>query len=303
MDRFSILDALLFGPRRMAARPLHATAFAVLVGVAMLAYYSWFHSESGQDWVMGYAYALQRVSSGNFSAFGEMWSYLGLLVVIGVLFGILTAAGAGRILLREDTPWWLPVRISMDEGRYAVISLILVAVYIGLIIAFSILLGILAAVVAIAFAASGMDETTLMVLMGLLGMTIFLPIVYFMGRFAVAYPMATIDRSMNFSGWKATKGAGWSLFAANVLVYVVWMVAFYLINPEAIALSLDAMQSGGAAMNADDYADQFNASIPDGPRAAVSAFITGIGYLVLMGPTAYAGDRFARGRGEIQSSS
>ena len=278
-DRASFTDMITFGFRTMAWRPVHS---AVLIGAASLlniAYYMWAQSESGQGWASWNAQSVVAMQSGSFGAYLPVFA---VSMVIGLLISAVFYAGIYRVMLREDARAVMPFGLGRDEVNLILVFLALAGIFLLFMIALMVVMFIVIFVLGLVLAPIGGGATTDLlaasigfIVVGLMA----LPIGYFFGRVAVSVPLTIRMRAFSLGGWKASKGMGWSLLGAHVVVYILLVV-----------LMLVFMQGGmsGGYQFSDPSYDQLVASIanPYGDWLFLAAPVQTVATFVFMGPTA-----------------
>jgi hypothetical protein len=185
--------------------------------------------------------------------FGAMASFLWLLPLQLIVTSILTAAIA-RAILRPSEKAFGHMRLSMDEVRVVVVTLVVIlalfAVYIGCFIVVGILIAIAAAI--------GQGWAGLLVAAGVVASICLM--VWLAVRWSLAVPITVAERRMAFfDSFGLTRGRFWPMLGMAILAVIMTMVIALLSLMVIAPLTLlagDGMVGGAAS---DDPAAMFEA--------------------------------------------
>ena len=191
-----------------------------------------------------------------------------------------------RGLLRpeEGGPGFL--RLGGDELRLLGALVLVALLYFGVILAGSILLGVISAAAGLA----GGPLAGLVAVIGVLALLV--GIVIFAVRFSLALPATFAERRIRvFESWRLTKGRFWPLLGAYVLAIVLSIVIGILAT--MIYLALAALLTGGigsaTSVFAPDYGSLGGFFTPAmGLYLLVNAAISAVTTAILLGPSAAA---------------
>lgn len=278
-DQTSFMNMLTYGVRTIAWRPMHSIIYIAVISVAYIAWYSWGQSEAGLAFYMAYAESSIALETGQMDQLGTFFQTLGLMALGGFLFGAIMYAGGYRVMVRQDANAFMPVGFGADEIRFIGLSLVFGAILIGLLVVVSLVFGILAATILAGTNAQMLGAA----LGGLFALLMTIPLLYILGRISVSFPLSIRERRFTLGGWSASKGLGWKLFFAHVLLYIVAAGVQFVLAADLMAASLggqvaDPMEL--ARMTANPYGDLMLIAAPIqvlmlflmlGPTAAVAA--------------------------------
>jgi hypothetical protein len=202
----------------------------------------------------------QEIATTLLSAMAPIWLLEGpLLILIFVLLSAFEAA-VYRWLVRNERPGgFLGLSLGADTWRVFLCYLLWLAVWVGLILACVITSALL-----IGGASAAFGKTN----GGLVALFVFIDIVAVVGAIFVVMirlaPAAALSvgqqRFAFFDAWKASRGKGWSMFGAYLIIAVIAMVAEGLIGG-VFAFSLMGPLIGLAASGAQPTPEQMFATI------------------------------------------
>lgn len=148
---------------------------------------------------------------------------LGLLLPLGLMSGAVLNAAVARSVLRPEQSAFGYLRLSMDEIRVLVVSLVLAIVFGFGIFCSAFLLGIVAGF-------AGAASSTVGVLIGIIGgIALACAAIWLAIRFCLAIPITVAEGRMAFvDSFKVTKGRFWPLFGMAVIAFVMTIVVSIL---------------------------------------------------------------------------
>ncbi|MBO6730607.1 MAG: hypothetical protein JJ884_15075 [Maricaulis sp.] len=295
-DRASFGEMLTFGFRTLFWRPVHSVILIAVASAAMIGYYTWAQSPGGIAWMTDY----MNASSGL--GVGELGPYLSMVAVsasVGVVVMSIYYCGVYRLMVRDDAKPWLPFQIGADEFRFFGLSLLLLVLTIGLMLAFILISAIIGGVTGLLVGSAGSGGNGAAHVAGMaagvmgvvLGLIMLIPLFYILGRFAVNYPLSIKERRFTLSGWKLSKGQGWSLLGAHLLIYIVVLVVQILLTGDMMMASMQMGVSGQAVVSEEYIAMLVN---PLGDLLYIGAPIQVILGVLMFGPTAAIAAKAAR---------
>ena len=144
------------------------------------------------------------------------------------------------------------LRIGADEGRLLIVGLIWIALFVGMYLGFALTL-------AIPVAAGFMfapDGVILAVLLGILMMIGYIVLVFWLSaRLSAAAALTVRDRQIRFfESWRVTRGKGWAIFGAWVvlgLIAMLVLILFYLLLAALgfglLSVQVPGLLDGGAS--------------------------------------------------------
>lgn len=278
-NRTSFMEMLTYGFRTLFWRPVHSAVFIAVFGLIMIGYYTWAQSPGGMAFFMGYAEASLGLSTG---AIGPYFAALGQMLLVGLVFGAVHYASGYRVLVREDAKPFLPIQLGRDELNFLLLFLVVGLILIGIGLVGVIIGGI--AGVALALALSGGDPDGAVYAGFVTGILVMLPVLYFVGRIAVSFPLSIKQRRFTLGGWKASKGMGWSLFFAHLAIYVVLMLVQFVLAYDVMMASFTLGADPSAIPDAEVLAAQM--ANPVGDLIWIAGPVQSVLALLMMGPTA-----------------
>lgn len=196
-----------------------------------------------------------------------MTSFIWLMPLQLVVTSVLTAAIARAILRPSDSAFGY-MRLSMDEVRVFVVTLVvllaLFAIYIGCIIGVGLLIGVAAAI--------GQSWAGLLVIAGILASICLMA--WLAVRWSLAVPITVAERRMAFfDSFGLTKGRFWSMLGmailAGVMALVIGLLSLVVIAP----LTMMSGASMFAGVASDDPAAMFEAYRTFNPWMIVTALL------------------------------
>ncbi|WP_396592856.1 hypothetical protein [Brevundimonas sp. R86498] len=196
-----------------------------------------------------------------------MTSFIWLMPLQLVVTSVLTAAIARAILRPSDCAFGY-MRLSMDEVRVFVVTLVvllaLFAIYIGCIIGVGLLIGVAAAI--------GQSWAGLLVIAGILASICLMA--WLAVRWSLAVPITVAERRMAFfDSFGLTKGRFWPMLGmailAGVMAVVIGLLSLIVIAP----LSIMSGASMFAGVASDDPASLFEAYRTFNPWMIVTALL------------------------------
>ena len=281
-ERVSFGEMLSFGFRTLFWRPLHSLILIAIVSAITFAYFAWAQSPSGIAWTAGYMEASLGLSVGDY---GPYLSMVGTTLIVSILANSIYYCGIYRVMLREDPKPWLPFQLGADEARFVLLVVVFVAV--GIVS----LLGVMLVILIVGFVlglltmgGSGPMDGVLTAVLGLLALVLMVfPMTYVLGRFAVSFPLSIKQRRLSLGGWSASKGLGWSLVGAHILLYIVILVVQFILMGDVIMANFEMAASGQSVLS-DDYIARL--ANPYGDLLYPAVPVLAVLMFVLLGPTA-----------------
>lgn len=307
---FSATDAALEGFRIARAQPkamlIWALASLVISVVASLGTVLFFGDTLGE--MMAASRTPETDPAQALAMMGRMaLFYLFLVPFLVLIFSIFTAA-VYRAVLKPDDKRFGYLRLGSDEGRQAVVMVVLGLL--SFVVAF-IVMFVLIMIIGLIGAASGLSGGD-----GSPGIAFFLGIIVaylamiavsiaFWVKFSFAGPMTFTEKRIRiFQSWKATKGYFWPLFGSYLLAFILGILVSLLgtIISLAAMVALGAPTGGGMfgmmeGMGADftSLATYFTpATIAN---IVVSAFFSALTYAIFLAPPAVAYRQISGTRG------
>ena len=245
MAEFSIQDVAFTGFRVVREHPRALAVWALYALIVSVAFSVIFVVLMGPDFVkLMAASARPSPDPARVAAlFGRLApGYVGFVAVAMVSNAILGAAMI-RTVLRPAEDRFGFLRLGADERRQLGLGILTLVVFVGVYLALVLASGLLVGVVAmVARPAAGAMLVVLMV--GSLGVMIFLGV-----RFSLA-PALTFDRSRVtlFGSWPLTRGRFWPLLGAYVLTSALIAVVYLL--GLLVIFAMDAILNGGSPTTA-----------------------------------------------------
>jgi hypothetical protein len=164
------------------------------------------------------------------AAFANMGAMIGRLFLFGFLFFVLyviLSAASQRAVLQPERRGFFYLRLGMDEVRLLALSLIFI---IGFYVAMLVLLLVMGLLIGLFGAMTGsIGVTAGLAILEFLAIFVFA--IWFMTRFALAFPL-TLMRGKIVIGeaWRITRGRFWSLFAAFLVLFVIMLLLWGIVS-------------------------------------------------------------------------
>ncbi|WP_300529966.1 hypothetical protein [Maricaulis sp.] len=288
-SEFRIFDAMFFSVKRFGERPLAFLVFIASVIIVPWAVFAGLEIVTGQGYlerieVLYSEMMLVEASSGGLDmvSFVQLW---GELMLIQLVIGTVVFAGLNRLLVRDTVNVFLPLQLGLDELRYLVLHLFVIAISIVVMIGLFIVM-IPLSMIMLPLMAGGMQSgDPLMTIIGALAIQ--LPVMaiglYIYARILPVYTLTTRDRRLRLGAWKATSGVGVKLFLALGLPYLV--LTAVILGVQFSIMPTEIWQSGNVA--AGETIAQFVWS----PAYLVLLGLYGVMLFILSGPAAYVAVR------------
>lgn len=285
----SFIGMLTYGVRTLYWRPVHVAVLVLVASVVMYGFYTWSQSDAGIGFYMDFAEANLAMMLGDMTSY---FSYMGQMLLVSLIVGSIFYAGAYRVMLRESPLVWLPFQLGADELRFIGLFVLMAALYLGITLAAGLIMGIIMLVLGflVAMATSGSmgGSGSEAVLATLIGLAIVVPVMivvfYILGRVSVSFPLSIKQRRFSLGGWSASRGIGWSLLLAHVVVYIAVLAVMMIFSWQSMmnyfAQSLDPQ----AIPEIDEMARQM--ANPYGSMMLIAVPIQTLTTFLLLGPTA-----------------
>lgn len=293
MAAFSASDIAFEGFRITRERPLAVLAWAGLLLALQIA------TTAVMLAVAGPAMAdLQSAAAGGtggdpsaiLAAYGRMAPALSLIWPFTLLVSAVISCAVYRMVLRPQESALAGMRIGADELRVLVVSvaivlLISVVVFVGIILA-----GVVGG--GVAAAANGPAGA---ILGGVIGIAVLCAVIFMSVRLSLAAPMTFEQRDFRvFESWRATQGTFWPLFGAYLLAFILGLLVSLL-----LAVVFAAIGGGLLLASGQSLTEAFSgASTPTslaallGPAALIyavfNAFTSAVFTTILYAPAAAA---------------
>jgi hypothetical protein len=185
-------------------------------------------------------------SGGDFEAYADdisrvsaTTSLKGLLMLpLTVLIWVMFEGASQRRYMRGEG---FHLRIGADEGRIFVVGLIWMALLIAMYFAFAISIIIPVAVGLML----GSDGAIIAVLLGIVIVTAVIVLFFWIfARLSAAASLTVRDRQIRFSSsWRVTKGKGWTILGAWIVLMLIASVAVIVFYLVAAALGIGIVSS------------------------------------------------------------
>ncbi|WP_019961643.1 hypothetical protein [Woodsholea maritima] len=286
-ERVAFIDMMSHSFVVFKRRPLNTLFFIAFYSCLMLAYNLWLSSSSGQGFLLGYAQSLNALSAGKGA--GSYFSYIALIYPVLFLFSVIYYAAAYRLLVRDNLKISLPVQLGLDEVRIFFASLAVAAVMLCVMIALAIVMSLVTLALTLALSPLMGDAQPPTVMMSLIILLIVIPVyavlIYVMGRFGVSLPLSIKFRRLTLSGWSSSKGMGWSLFSAHLVMVIALVVLQFIVFMPLMMSSIE-LATVGANTDEAHMAQMVNImSNPFGNFTYVLTPLMTLFTLIVLGPT------------------
>ncbi|MBR9825656.1 MAG: hypothetical protein GYB36_07615 [Alphaproteobacteria bacterium] len=289
-ERTTFIEMVTYGFRTLFWRPMHSLIFIAVYSVAMIAYYRWSASEAGVSFFADYADAIMGLSNGYGA--DNFFQFFGAILLVSLLIGTVFYAGVYRVLVREDAKPWLPIQLGLDELRLfmGLIALFVISMLVIFLISLVVVIASFVLTLGIAAVLGGNDPQAQGVIgtfvafglgvVGIIGAV--LPTLYILGRLAVSLPLMIKLRRFTLGGWSASKGMGWSLLFAHLVVYLL-AIGVQIIFARDVLMASWSMQADPG-----QFSEQFSQMManPMGDLVYIGAPVYMLLYLLMLGPTA-----------------
>jgi len=184
---------------------------------------------------------------------------------------------------------WLPFRPGLDELRFVGLFFAMAGILIVLMIAAAIAMFVLTMIAGLVFggliaAQTAPTDSSAAWLVAGFGLLTYIPILYAMGRFAVSFPLTIKQKRFTLSGWSASKGQGWSLFFAHIVIYALALAVQVGLSWEYMSSTFLQATNPQAMIPAEQLAAQM--ANPFGGLMIIAAPIQAVMMLLILGPTA-----------------
>ncbi|WP_300529968.1 hypothetical protein [Maricaulis sp.] len=278
-ERVGFVDMATYGVRTLFWRPVHSAVFVAVFGLIMIGYYSWAQSPGGMAFFLSYAEASLGLSTG---AVGPYFAAIGQMMLVGLIFGAIHYASGYRVLVREDAKPFFPIQLGRDELNFLLLFLVVGLIFLGVVIVAAIVAGIVGVALALALSAGDPEGAAYAGLFT--GFVALLPVLYFVGRISVSFPLTIKQRRFTLGGWKASQGMGWSLFFAHLVIYAVMMLVQFVLAYDVMMSSFTMGVDPVTTPDAEALAAQM--ANPVGDWKWIAAPLQSVLALLMMGPTA-----------------
>lgn len=164
------------------------------------------------------------------------------LGAIAVQMVLITAAY--RAVLRPEESGFAFLRFGMDEIRQIVLAIVMIVGFYGLLI-----VGFVAIAFGIGFmSVAGTAGTVLGVILGVvLGIAFTCLCIWLAVRLCLAFPLMVLRRSFAIGeAWQLSRGHFWTLFAAFIVVAVLYFVCALVVSSLTTASYMSALMTSGA---------------------------------------------------------
>lgn len=281
-------EMLTHGFRALVRRPVHAVILIVIASAAMIAYYTWVQSPGGLAWMRSYMDATAALSQ------GELMPFLSALIIpilAGIGIAMIAYSGAYRFLVREKSKIWLPFQIGADELRVLGVTVGVTLLVLAISAGYLLILGLIGLIIGlfidlfiegVSNGAGGIVD----LFVAVTGIILFIPalvgLIYVTGRVSVSYPLSIKEKRLTLGGWKASKGQGWALLGAHLVLFVVSTIIQFFLVGDMMMASFE-MGAGGTGLSDDQLALMAN-PYGDGLYIAAPAYIVIL--IAMLGPTA-----------------
>jgi|GEM_PF-2231273 len=299
--RATFVDMMAFGLGTLVRRPVHAIILIGVASAAVLGYYLWIQTPSGQAWFTDYMMASTGLADGRAGAY---FAAVGPVLLISFAVTAIYYCGIYRLMLRENPKAWLPFQIGADEIRFVGLALLIALVLLVIMVICALItgaLGFVAAILLVPNSGNGagmIGSLAAAIVWAGLGLLMAFPIAYFAGRFAVSLPLSIKQRRFAFPAWPASKGAGLPLLFAHLMVFIALVVVQLFLAGDALLVGMEMTADPQTGLTGDQIARLAN---PYGDLVYVAAPLQVLLAFLLLGPTAAvaakAGDRQADGVG------
>lgn len=228
MKRFSIGTSIGDGFKLIARRPVSVFAWGFLMVAPMFGALALIFPAMGEmfanmpDPDAGHAgesafpegMVAQMMQFQMASLLANLGQYLAMAIVYTAIF---------RAVLRPRETSFFSLRVGMDELRVAVAGLAIgIGIYIVMI--FAALL-----CVALGFGLWGQGEAVALWAVGIVGLAMFLAMLWGLARLSLIAPASVLYRDFAFAeGWKLAAGKSWPLLGMMMLIYLMF-VAIYIV--------------------------------------------------------------------------
>ncbi|MGH6998144.1 MAG: hypothetical protein ACREEO_08105 [Phenylobacterium sp.] len=283
MSAFSATDAAFEGFRLTRERPRTVLVWAMLcflVSICSAIYLTTVGREASA--------ALEAGPAETLAALVDMLVVLFPMLVFGLLIQCLMAAAVYRVTLRPDDRGFAYLKLSMDEVRLILLSVVYFFLLLGALIGAVLAAGIVAGLVML-LAGQGAGA-----LMGVvIEFFIFGVLFYAAVRLSLAPAITFAEHRLAiFDSWRLTKGQFWKLTGAYTLaicgiIAMSLLVLVILAAAVAIAKGGD-LQAAGRMFSPDSTSVQSYFTLTTVLYLLVSGWLTAIYYAVVIAPAAVA---------------
>lgn len=251
-DRVTFIEMISYSFKVFAQRPLHTLIFVAFYSCLTAAYYLWASSPSGLAFYAGYFQSLHDLA--NQKGYGSYYSYLGIMMGVGLVYGSIFYSAAYRLLVREAPLSWVPIQLGKDEVRTFFTFLTLSLLMISLMILFAVIMMIIIFALTIIMSLFSRGENDITAIQGIIAsfaiffvLPIYVAILYFMGRFLVSIPLGIKFRRFTLTGWSASKEMGWSLFWSHVVIAIIIGIMQLVLTVPLLMMSMEFAQNSTAS--------------------------------------------------------
>lgn len=212
------------------------------------------------------------------------------LMIFGLMIQCMMAAAVYRIILRHDDARYGYLRLGIDEVRLMALTIVYLAIAIGLLVLVSM-------AAALVMAVSSVAGESAAVFMGAVAELFALGIVVYVGvRLSLAPVITFAERRLTiFESWRLTRGAFWPLFLAYALAFVCFAaIALLTLVLFAAVAGVILLVSGGQLSDLQAFFQpdetSFSAYFNPGMVAYmfVGSVVTSLYYAVIAAPGAWA---------------